>query len=133
MSGSMETRRVYETYLKSSRWRNTRVDLMKMRGASCESCEARPLSLEVHHLNYDRLGHELPGDLQVLCKRCHQLADEKRRKDLQRDFERQCEERRVRNAFETWYEKVHGNSASYATCSDVEDFNDWLERKESEA
>jgi hypothetical protein len=30
--------------------------------------------LEVHHLNYDRLGHEWAEDLIVLCGRCHDLA-----------------------------------------------------------
>ena len=129
---SEERRTEYERYLRSARWRNTRIDLMKMRGKRCEDCGRAALSLEVHHLNYDRFGCELPGDLEVLCHTCHRAADERRRIALQEDFERLCEERWWQNSFETWYEKVHGYSVTHATVYDKEEFNDWLEQKEHE-
>ena len=44
----------------------------------CEICGERD-GLQVHHLNYDRLGHELPGDLKVVCQGCHWIADNQRR------------------------------------------------------
>lgn len=33
----------------------------------------RQTLLEVHHLNYERLGAELDEDLELLCKRCHTI------------------------------------------------------------
>lgn len=49
-------------------------------GWQCEVCgadartahwQAKGGSLQVHHRTYERLGAELPGDLQVLCPECH--------------------------------------------------------------
>ena len=101
---------------------------MKMRGAKCEECGGRT-SLEVHHLNYDRLGCELPGDLKILCYRCHREADARRRIDQQEKFERKRALSGWAKGFDTWCERVHGYPASCATSADVDDFNDWLERK----
>jgi hypothetical protein len=30
--------------------------------------------VEVHHLTYERLGAELPGDLEAVCAPCHRAA-----------------------------------------------------------
>jgi len=40
----------------------------------CEDCneELSPDSTHVHHRTYERLGRELPKDLEVLCLRCHE-------------------------------------------------------------
>jgi hypothetical protein len=40
--------------------------------------------LHMHHRTYERLGAELPSDLQVLCRPCHERADERRRAELAR-------------------------------------------------
>ena len=44
----------------------------------CERCNHRTDKFEVHHLNYDRLGHEEDFDLQAVCPVCHPKADKER-------------------------------------------------------
>ena len=39
-------------------------------GKKCALCP-RTHELNVHHLNYERLGHERVEDVIVLCVRCH--------------------------------------------------------------
>jgi hypothetical protein len=39
-------------------------------GEKCSLCP-RTCELQVHHLNYERLGHERKKDVIVLCVRCH--------------------------------------------------------------
>jgi 5-methylcytosine-specific restriction endonuclease McrA len=41
-------------------------------GHKCRICAATS-ALEVHHNTYERLGHERPADLIVLCRSCHKL------------------------------------------------------------
>jgi hypothetical protein len=72
----------YELYLESSHWK-TLAEQTKTQRPRCESddCPLGGISraqsrkrfdrdLEVHHLIYNWY-HEQPGDLQVLCFRCH--------------------------------------------------------------
>lgn len=40
----------------------------------CEICGVCCFSLQVHHLNYDRLGKELDSDLMALCESCHRTV-----------------------------------------------------------
>ena len=61
----------YEDYLETPEWQVTR-DLAKERvGFRCEKCGSDNY-LHVHHLSYKRRGEELPEDLEVLCKACHE-------------------------------------------------------------
>ena len=41
------------------------------RGFKCERCGSKK-DLQVHHKTYKRKGHELPGDVELLCKTCHE-------------------------------------------------------------
>lgn len=63
----------YEDYLLTPEWQDTRRRALVKAGHRCERCRARD-GLEVHHLTYERKGHELPEDLTVLCRRCHEAA-----------------------------------------------------------
>lgn len=64
-------RRAYRTlYLRSRHWRRARQAAIQRTGGKCADCGSRQ-RLDVHHLTYARLGHESPGDLQVLCRYCH--------------------------------------------------------------
>jgi hypothetical protein len=81
-------RTAYEAYLQSPQWRALAARLKAAAGQRCtrmledrtgnprhwtmERCP-NTTDLQVHHLTYDRLGHELDSDLEVLCKRCHLL------------------------------------------------------------
>jgi hypothetical protein len=74
----------YEVYLRSQRWREFRAAMLELVGYKCERCgrteaEYRLLVLDVHHWCYARLGCELPDDVEVLCRPCHEGADAERR------------------------------------------------------
>ena len=92
----------YLDYLESETWATVRAAALKRAGHRCEwvsewneivadhgdtvdteirteAC-AETEGLEVHHRSYDRLGHEKPGDLEVLCRHHHGIADRERRR-----------------------------------------------------
>lgn len=68
-------RLIYNAYIKSHKWFIFSSNVKKERGNKCEECSAggKGIILHAHHLTYERLGNELPEDIQVLCKSCHQL------------------------------------------------------------
>jgi hypothetical protein len=96
----------YQVHLASRKWAQLRTQKLAQVGYCCERCglsrHTRPL--DVHHLTYDRLGHERLEDLQVLCKTCHEGADEERA--------RAAELKRAQSAlykgFEKWLKRKAG-------------------------
>ena len=67
----------YEVYLRSRAWRAFRAEMLALTEGTCEGCgvsesESLLLVLDLHHLCYDRLGWELPDDVRVLCRPCHE-------------------------------------------------------------
>lgn len=62
--------RLYDKYIISSKWRNKREELFKIRGKICELCKSTS-NIHVHHKTYKNLFNENMEDLQVLCKCCH--------------------------------------------------------------
>jgi 5-methylcytosine-specific restriction endonuclease McrA len=67
----------YETYLRSRAWRAFRAEMLTLADGTCAHCGVSEqtsmlLVLDVHHLSYDRLGWELPHDVVVLCRPCHE-------------------------------------------------------------
>jgi hypothetical protein len=68
---SISERFDYKAYLNSKEWKTLRKSLIEERGGYCERCGSKDKSFHIHHLTYDRIGQELPEDLQVLCKDCH--------------------------------------------------------------
>ena len=67
----------YDAYMQSDAWRSTRRAALMRAQNQCQEC-GETHGLEVHHLTYKRLGHELPNDLRVLCEDCHDVADRTR-------------------------------------------------------
>ena len=67
----------YIDYIQSEAWRLKKAQIIFVRGRQCERCKKGDY-LQLHHLNYDRLGHELDSDLQLLCVKCHKKADQHR-------------------------------------------------------
>ena len=67
----------YYTYISSPEWR-TKANAAKQRaGNRCQVCN-RPsteIQLDAHHRTYERLGHEPPEDITVLCRGCHELYE----------------------------------------------------------
>ena len=107
----------YKSYLGSASWKRKREEAIKRAGYCCEKCKAPSVDtrLEVHHKTYKRLGKEVPEDLIVLCKACHDKADWSR-------------------ALNEWAMKVYGEEwlEVYDYEFMQEKFGDWIERKHSE-
>lgn len=61
-----------DEYLRSEHWQLTRAAALARAENRCQVCNASS-RLDVHHRTYERLGNEHPGDLTVLCRRCHDL------------------------------------------------------------
>jgi len=80
----------YKTYLQSAEWRLKREERLKLDRYTCQQCgaTAKEYRLEVHHLNYERLGSERMEDLQTLCIVCHPIAtsEQRRKKYAKRVF-----------------------------------------------
>jgi len=60
----------YHKYLRSEEWAKIKTDLIILNDGKCEECGSRK-NLQVHHLTYKNLFHEEPGDLVLLCGKCH--------------------------------------------------------------
>ena len=89
----------YIAYLRSPEWAARRAEALDAADHQCEGFRdwgdderafwdpeydfrfecGRTDRLSVHHVTYERLGHEEPSDLMVLCPNCHTEADEHRR------------------------------------------------------
>ena len=76
----MKHSRRYLEYVKSDPWFARRENALKRAKRKCEACQSKE-HLQVHHFTYERLGHEDPGDLVVLCEACHKVADADRKKN----------------------------------------------------
>ena len=64
----------YQAYLRSPSWKK-KAEAAKIRaGNRCQLCNKsrNEVQLEAHHRTYERLGNELPGDITVLCRDCHE-------------------------------------------------------------
>jgi hypothetical protein len=59
----------YRAYLQSFDWQYRRSKVMAEHGGRCAMCENA--AVHVHHLTYERVGCEAPGDLIPLCAECH--------------------------------------------------------------
>lgn len=71
-----EYRRMYGMYLESTAWLKKRQMAMDKTNEVCANCIKATwpvvrLAREVHHLTYERLGHEDLDDLIAVCGPCH--------------------------------------------------------------
>ncbi len=64
----------YDRYIHSGAWREKADARLGTDGYVCRVCGGR--ATDVHHLTYERFGHEDQGDLVSLCRRCHSKAEE---------------------------------------------------------
>ncbi len=60
----------YWLYLQSEEWQIIRLKRLKKDNYTCQRCGCKH-ELGVHHLTYERLGHEDIDDLLTICARCH--------------------------------------------------------------
>ena len=104
--------------------------MKKYANFTCQRCRTKfdPGELDVHDLNYDRLGNERPSDLQVLCRaKCHPIADARR---VERVTIRR-EQRQSESAGHTFLSKKYGdNYASFADDGMYEEFERWRAKKQ---
>lgn len=105
-----EWQKVFRGYLQSDVWKEKRELALNRADGKCENCGAifiNSSSLDVHHLNYERIGgNERLEDMKVLCFPCHRNADRKR--------ERLSE---IRKKNEQYEKRVHGFAAKrYGEC-----------------
>jgi len=61
----------YSSYLQTEHWDDIRLQALRRAEHRCQLCGHAGVTLHVHHNNYDHLWNEGPGDLVVLCDRCH--------------------------------------------------------------
>lgn len=64
----------YERYIHSPSWRIKADARLAMDNHICQVCGNA--ASDVHHLTYDRIGHEDIRDLVSLCRECHEKAEE---------------------------------------------------------
>jgi hypothetical protein len=70
----------YKEYLASREWAVLREKVRERSNNKCERCREAPQEA-VHHLTYERIGHELLEDLQAVCNSCHEFVSGKRDTD----------------------------------------------------
>jgi len=65
---------LYERYVATDCWKTRRDAYLRIR-TSCECCGriVGKSLLQVHHLSYERFGHEPDDDLLAVCESCHKL------------------------------------------------------------
>jgi hypothetical protein len=66
-------KKYYDLYLATDKWRGFKNSIISKRGFNCELCSSKK-NIQVHHLTYERLGNEMPEDVMILCKKCHEKA-----------------------------------------------------------
>lgn len=115
--------------MKSAQWRKLSKRLKHLSNNCCVCCGLSSKLLDVHHLTYERFGKERISDLQVLCRTCHEAADKERVKQR----EARGEAARYEAALDTYMTKRYGEDyMSDMTVEDVEQFDEWLRRKEED-
>ena len=69
----------YAQYLRSEHWKLFS-EAIKQQTPQCYCCRFHN-KLQVHHINYERLGGEWPSDVIVVCDKCHKTIHELGGKD----------------------------------------------------
>ncbi len=75
--GTFRAEQTYHEYIKSASWREKAMAAKERAGWRCQVCNKhkRETTLDAHHRTYERLGYELPEDITVLCRDCHELYE----------------------------------------------------------
>ena len=61
----------YLEYMQSNAWDDLRKFRLFYDSYTCQDCGVTGKPLDVHHLTYDRFGHEFIDDVVSLCRTCH--------------------------------------------------------------
>lgn len=76
----MTTKVDYPRYLASREWREKRKEVIERNDGLCYRCLSAPIQ-DVHHVTYERIGHEDLDDLIGVCKPCHEYLSAERTDD----------------------------------------------------
>ena len=106
----------YQQYLQSEQWRRKRAKKLRQARYKCQYCDKTGVSLQAHHLTYERLYRERMSDLAIACEDCHKIADEVRR------FNKGLNTFMTRVYGDKWQDYFNDAEAAIL-------FNRWLERK----
>ena len=126
----------YTKRMRSASWRRLRDAKIRDAGNRCERCGAsgHVVQLQVHHLDYTRLGHERLADLQVLCPDCHARADQERVERQAVDLLRRKRASALYRGFASWMDKTHGKGWQRLRPEAVQaakrDFLRWLRHRD---
>lgn len=61
----------YLRHIHSDKWKLFRMRIIAKRGRRCQDCTKTRGPIDLHHLTYERLGHEREADVRLLCRKCH--------------------------------------------------------------
>jgi hypothetical protein len=119
----------YQAVINSERWRKLKQRIIDHYGYRCQRCKRErsaadevPLVLQLHHKTYDNLGREQARDVELLCLKCHSLADAERVQRTAMDLY----SRRIIG----WARKCYGDEWEYVNKRTLQiEFHEWLRRK----
>lgn len=76
-----DSNHTYYRYIQSQGWREKAEEAKARAGNRCQVCNRSraEVQLDAHHRTYERLGNELPEDITVLCRECHQLYEDSKK------------------------------------------------------
>lgn len=122
----------YDAYIRSARWKNICALKKKEVGNKYERCGHSSARLEVHHLTYERFKRENLNDLRVLCKECHEIEDENRKKTQEQKAQNRLYDARFKGYMSTKYGERYLETME-PTEQDYAEFDVWLKKKEEQA
>jgi len=64
-------KQLYYEYLQSDKWKQKRLERLKLDNFTCQKCGNKSGRLDVHHTTYDTLYNESIYDIITLCHPCH--------------------------------------------------------------
>ena len=67
---SRNYKNIYHNYLNTKEWFDKRNISLEYANYKCCRCNETE-NLQIHHLNYNTVGDESIGDLEVVCNKCH--------------------------------------------------------------
>ena len=141
--GTPEWQQDYEAYIRTPQWKKLCREVRKRAKGRCENTPHgayHPGPLDVHHLTYERFKCERLEDLKLLCGVCHEIADEKRKRETAARnaaaYEQAGEEARVAAHKESFFRTVFGDDWRFEYGADPEGceerYADWMESKGDE-
>ena len=121
----------YVKYLQSKHWQNLRDRLIGDKKV-CAGCGYVVPVVQLHHMTYERLGHELDSDLAVLCPKCHDLVH-----DAKSQHQTNKPKGKKRKGGKKSKKKFCGNCRSYSEKVNMMNtqnltFGEFLQRKREE-